>query len=77
MKVGLAKYFKKNLTKNTELIGLQVVNRDDEKFFINDFDSFLFDEAMPRSLFVTKKKDSEFGWYIDSDDLYVEIEEEK
>ena len=74
MKLGLSKYFKQNFQKNSELIGLQVVTLDDQKYFITDFDEFN-SETMPKTMFISKKIDSEYGKYKDSDELYVEIGE--
>lgn len=66
----LRNYFFKNSLRHENIIGKKVITSDGETWYINQIDP-VADTKLPYQIFCSKKSDSEFGIYINTNDLYI------
>jgi hypothetical protein len=67
----LRKYFSKNSLQHENMLGKKVVTKDGEVWYINKVDPIHDNTKLPHQMFCGKRQGSEFGCYINTDNLYV------
>ena len=67
----LRKYFTKNSLKHENIKGKKVITKEGTIWYINKIDPIHENTKLPHQIFCGTKPDSEYGHYINTDELYV------
>ena len=67
----LRKYFNKNSLRHDDIIGKKVVTSDGDVWYINSIDPIHDSTKLPYQVFVSSRPESEFGYYVNTDELFV------
>lgn len=71
MGTPLRRYFHKNSLRHENIIGKKVVTSDGDVFYISNIDPIHDSTKLPYQIFCSSRPDSEFGHYVNTDELYV------
>jgi len=71
VRTTLRNYVIKNSLVHDQLIGKRVFDKKGEEWYINDIDPIHDTTKLPYQIFCGKRPESEFGKYINTDELYI------
>ena len=67
----LRKYFNKNSLRHENIIGKKVIDTEGGEWYISNIDPIHDDSRLPYQIFCCRRPDSEFGYYINTNELFI------